>query len=66
MQLVIMYRLYFFITFNHAGMQCYGDSWMKSNVVEYEHMNSTQLTTPKEEWINKRKEAKKLIYIPDS
>ena len=26
----------------------------------------TQLTTPKEEWINKRKEAKKLIYIPDS
>ena len=23
----------------------------------------TQLTTPKEEWINKRKEAKKLIYI---
>ena len=27
---------------------------------------STQLTTPKEEWINKRKEAKKLIYIPDS
>ena len=29
-------------------------------------LNSTQLTTPKEEWINKRKEAKKLIYIPDS
>ena len=29
-------------------------------------INSTQLTTPKEEWINKRKEAKKLIYIPDS
>jgi len=28
--------------------------------------NPTQLTTPKEEWINKRKEAKKLIYIPDS
>ena len=28
--------------------------------------NSTQLTTSKEEWINKRKEAKKLIYIPDS
>jgi len=31
--------------------------------------NSTQLTTPKEEWINKRKEAKKHIdgvYIPDS
>jgi len=26
-------------------------------------LNSTQLTTPKEEWINKRKEAKKLIYI---
>ena len=29
-------------------------------------LNSTQLTTPKEEWINKRKEAKKLIYIADS
>jgi len=29
-------------------------------------LNSTQLTTPKEEWINKRKETKKLIYIPDS
>ena len=32
-------------------------------------MNSTQLNStnhPKEEWINKRKEAKKLIYIPDS
>jgi len=29
-------------------------------------LNSTQLTTPKEEWINQRKEAKKLIYIPDS
>ena len=29
-------------------------------------LNSTQLTTPKEEWINKRKEAKNLIYIPDS
>jgi len=28
--------------------------------------STTQLTTPKEEWINKRKEAKKLIYIPDS
>ena len=29
--------------------------------------NSTQLTTPKEkEWFNKRKEAKKLIYNPDS
>ena len=27
--------------------------------------NSTQLTTPKKEWFNKRKEAKKLIYIPD-
>ena len=25
-------------------------------------LNSTQLTTPKEEWINKRKEAKKLLY----
>ena len=29
-------------------------------------LKKTQLTTPKEEWINKRKEAKKLIYIPDS
>jgi len=29
-------------------------------------LNSTQLTTPKEKWFNKRKEAKKLIYIPDS
>ena len=27
--------------------------------------NSTQLTTPKKEWFNKRKEAKKLMYIPD-
>ena len=27
-------------------------------------LNSTN--HPKEEWINKRKEAKKLIYIPDS
>ena len=37
-----------------------------TNVGQYLYqLNSTQLTTPKEEWINKRKEAKKLIYIPD-
>jgi len=39
---------------------------MSQPVGNYIQLNSTQLTTPKEEWINKRKEAKKLIYIPDS
>ena len=41
---------------------------IRNTRLQTNQLNSTQLpvTTPKEEWINKRKEAKKLIYIPDS
>ena len=41
-------------------------SWIEQQLCWNPAINSTQLTTPKEEWVNKRKEAKKLIYIPDS